>query len=762
MAIGHRLDYPQKPEQGNGVKKKAAASKQKAGKNTGDAPAVAETSGRAELFLQHTADAIIGITAENEITLFNVAAGGLFMYSSDEVIGESMAVLLHESNWSAYEDFIAQAEEGNQASPLLAANLKMQKKDGTAFRGELSLATVEVDGKIEHLITVRDVTEHYLNRINTQSILQAIDTGWAMVEFSAEGVILRANQNFLDLMEIGSSEEISGRHHKIFCDSEYTESEAYAQFWDDLRSGTIRTDEFKRYTLTGQEVWINATYSPIMDDQGNVHKIVKIANNITEKVSTRTQAEAVKYTVDRALSSAEFLPNGTILSANVNFARALGYDSPEEIIGKHHRIFCTDEYANSTEYAEFWQSLADGADQEGEFLRISKTGEDVWFSATYTPIKDKNDRVTKVIKIASNTTAVKVPVLQVKDIISQVAQGNLTERFDVEAEGYVLEMGEALNDALENLNGLLRNINVVINEVSGSANTTLQQSDSMLKTTQEVASAIQEMAEGAQQQAVQTDEISKLIEEVSRSANDMGEKANGINIAAEEGRQRAKEGMETLRMVVSNMNEIQTSADATSGSIEVLTQRSEEIARTLNVITDIASQTNLLALNAAIEAARAGDAGRGFAVVAEEIRKLAEDSRRSTVDIERVIKEVQKDISGAERSITSMVTSVSSGSEASNKAEVVFKEIESTSADSLSLAKAILEASIVQKGSIETTVKNIEQIVVVTEESASGSEQIATSSKELGYGMSDVQNQAAKLNDMVETLNDQIAKFKLK
>jgi methyl-accepting chemotaxis protein len=269
------------------------------------------------------------------------------------------------------------------------------------------------------------------------------------------------------------------------------------------------------------------------------------------------------------------------------------------------------------------------------------------------------------------------------------------------------------------------------------------------------------MAQGAQDQALKTDESSKLVEEVMTTANEMESKADIIYKAAEKGQSSCENGIRIIKKLVENMEGISSSAGITSESISVLTQRAEEIGRTLNVITDIAAQTNLLALNAAIEAARAGDAGRGFAVVAEEIRKLAEDSRRSAVDIEKIIGDVQKDTQSAGKAIEKMEGSVKEGSTATKEADIIFQEIAQSSQETLSYSKEIQQATSGQKASIDSVVKNIEQIVVVAEETAAGTEEVASSSQALNASMAEVTEASNKLSQIAAELQAGVGQFKL-
>ena len=137
----------------------------------------------------------------------------------------------------------------------------------------------------------------------------------------------------------------------------------------------------------------------------------KNKTNLTESNMEKTNTnvdeslQTIKDTVDKSFARIEFEVNGTILDANDNYVQMLGYNSPKDLIGNHHSMFVDIAYKNSADYKKFWTDLANGITQDGQFKRISKDGKDVWIQAAYTPVKDKDGKVTKVIKIATNITA---------------------------------------------------------------------------------------------------------------------------------------------------------------------------------------------------------------------------------------------------------------------------------------------------------------------------------------------------------------------
>ena len=438
------------------------------------------------------------------------------------------------------------------------------------------------------------------------------------------GYITYINDKFCEVSGF-SREELIGQNHNIVRHPDMPKS-VFKEVWATIGKGKMFKGNIKNRCKDGSHYWVDAYITPIMGENGKPESYIGIRYDITELMEAKDDGDALRYAVDSGWAYIEFTPAGEVLSANRNFINSMGYDNENELIGKHHREFCDKDYIRSPEYKKFWEDLGNGEGKNGEFKRVSKNGEDVYLNASYTPVKDLNGKIVKVVKLASEVTAVKTTVNEINKVVTLASEGDLTERLDsAKAKGDYQVMSESINQLLDAIVEPLNEIKNISNVVASSSEEMTTKGEQMKASTGEMSSAVQQMAEGAQDQAQQIDQASQLIEDILKSAQGMASGAQTINKTAEEGKNSSKAGVATMGSVVESMEGILKSADVTSNSIDVLSERSEEIARTLNVITDIASQTNLLALNAAIEAARAGDAGRGFAVVADEIIKLAED-----------------------------------------------------------------------------------------------------------------------------------------
>ncbi len=458
------------------------------------------------------------------------------------------------------------------------------------------------------------------------------------------------------------------------------------------------------------------------------------------------------------------------LKGNITFVNDLlcevsGY-SREECIGQPHSMFRHPDMPKSV-FKELWATIGRGKIFRGQIKNRCKDGSPYYVDALIAPVLGPNGKPVKYIGVRYVITEQILKEEELKkaadeqgkviDVIRAMSTGDLSQRVISDDD-----VAKEVNTALDNITAVLYQINQGSDVVSNSSNLLQKKVEAMKQNATEVGTAIAQMAKGAQDQAQRTDESSKLVNHVMSSANEMEKKANLINKAAESGLGSSNQGMKTVKILVDNMTGIRESANQTSQSITVLTKRTEEIGRTLNVITDIASQTNLLALNAAIEAARAGDAGRGFAVVAEEIRKLAEDSRKSAVEIEKIIGDVQKDTIAATKAIDLMEGSVNEGNKSSIEAEKIFQEIAKSTDETFNASKEIQQATLTQKESIGTVVKNIEQIVVVSEETAAGTQEVASSSQQMNGGMMEIAKAGDELSAVAAELQAGVAQFKLK
>lgn len=357
--------------------------------------------------------------------------------------------------------------------------------------------------------------------------------------------------------------------------------------------------------------------------------------------------------------------------------------------------------------------------------------------------------------------SISIPIGKINTVIDEMANGNLTLRFEEQVEGEMKKLTDNLNKALNNLCALLQKTSGDTEVVGSSSEEMLIVSREMKATTMEIASAISQMSSGSSEQVHRVDESSTLVESILDASSTIREQVEAINKAAGSGEENSSLGLKLINDVGESMSEIQQVANETGESISVLADRSKEIDRVLGIITDIASQTNLLALNAAIEAAQAGDAGRGFAVVAEEIRKLAEDSRSSAKDIENLVQGVQNDTQNAVTKIKNMTSRIEGGINASSNASKAFQKIAEGSGHTLELSEEILESTKGQTTSIKNVVSIMEGVVVIAEQTAAGAEEVATSASELSAGMVSYAEKSEKVTKIIGTLKEGMQAFQL-
>ncbi len=221
-------------------------------------------------------------------------------------------------------------------------------------------------------------------------LLNAVDRSQAVIRFSLDGTILDANRNFLATVGY-TLDEIVGKHHRMFVEPSYAASLQYEQFWESLRAGKFRTGEYRRLGKGGRTIYIQATYNPMFDESGRVVGVVKLA---TDRTRQKQLADEIR---DRTQAVIEFLPDGTILTANQPFLTTVGYRL-DEIVGKHHRMFMPPEEISTSDYASFWRRLGDGEFRQGEFRRVGNQGREIHLLGAYNPVLDDQGKVERVVK----------------------------------------------------------------------------------------------------------------------------------------------------------------------------------------------------------------------------------------------------------------------------------------------------------------------------------------------------------------------------
>lgn len=442
--------------------------------------------------------------------------------------------------------------------------------------------------------------------MQSRAVLEALGRSQAIIEFDLDGTIITANENFCRALGYELA-EIRGKHHRIFCDKAYTETQDYRDFWAMLNRGQFESREYKRIKKDGSDVWIQASYNPIFRN-GKLWKIVKFASDITAAKQKSAEDAGKLDAISRVQATIEFTTKGEILTANENFLSVLGYRL-DEIAGRHHSMFCEPDYVQSQDYREFWNTLAAGQFVAQEFKRLGKGGKVVWIQASYNPIFDANGRVFKVVKYATDITGRVRAVDEIAHGLTALAHGDLTARINEPFIPSLEQIRVDFNSAIDRVRSAMQNVSSNTVAIASGAEQIRTASDHLSKRTEQQAAAVEQTAAALEQ-------ITQTVADSSKRATEAGDLVARTKNGAE------KSG-EVVKSAIRAMDEIENS--------------SREISSIIGVIDEIAFQTNLLALNAGVEAARAGEAGKGFAVVAQEVRELAQRSASAAKEIKTLI-----------------------------------------------------------------------------------------------------------------------------
>lgn len=537
------------------------------------------------------------------------------------------------------------------------------------------------------------------------ALRQALNTSMAVIEFNLDGTVIQANQNFLNVMGY-KAEEIVGKHHRIFVAPGEAKTPEYEAFWEKLRAGEFHSDKFRRVNRAGADVWIQATYNPLINARGELEKIIKFASDVTEQTERSAHFESQVAAIHKSRASIELTMDGTIVDVNDLYLEITGYER-EELLSNNHRALLLEEDQQGEAYSAFWQGLKQGQFQSDCYGRRHKNGSQLWMQTIYNPVRNALGEVYRVAAFATDVTAsvnkekVRHAVIsEAQDVLAKVAVGDLKELVNEVDEPEVSAIPESINGTITKLREIVTRIKQGADHVATGATEISEGNLNLSRRTEQQASALEQTASSMEQ----------MTSTVKQNA-DNAQEANQLAL-------RAREHAEKGGTVVS---------DAVS-AMSAINQSSKRIADIISVIDEIAFQTNLLALNAAVEAARAGEQGRGFAVVAAEVRNLAGRSATAAKEIKSLIED--------------SVGKVSQGSELVDQSGQTLEEIVVAVKKVTDIVGEIAAASKEQASGIEQVNKAVLEMDDSTQQNAALVEQAAAASSAVG-------DEAKRLREMV-------------
>lgn len=624
-------------------------------------------------------------------------------YNLNEIVGKSHSIFCDrdQSRSPAYKGLWLKLSAGESES----GDMSFIRKNGKPLWLRAEYAPLrDLMGKPRAVVQFgSDITETRAASLEAASRLSVIDRAQCVLELSTTGQVLTANTNFLRLTGY-TLDEIVGRHHRMLCDDAYAASTVYLEFWEQLALGEEKEGEFRHLGKDGREVWLTATYTPLTGLDGKPSKIVKHAFDVTAKKRRIAEDQGRIKAIERDQAMVEFDLSGRVITANRNFLTIMGYPA-DEVEGKHHRFMCEPSMAQADAYQVFWERLAAGEIQRGEYKQIGANGKEVWLQGSYNPIIDMNGRPIKIVMYATDVTMIKINAAEVASKAAAVDRGLAVVEFDIDGnlitanENFQKAMGYSLREIFGHHHSMFCSVDYIKSDDyrdfwirlgkgefiasryhrigKYDRDVYLQAIYSPIRNVKgEVARFIKYAYDVTphvrleKRIAAKSTEMSGAVESLAASIDSITASSNIATDLSNQTQDNARQGYDALNKAIS--------------SIELIQKSSADIADSVRVVGEIAGQTNLLAFNAAIEAARAGEHGVGFSVVADEVRKLAERSSDAAREITKLIEET--------------TGRVNQGNDRSQHAKLAFERIVGSVEKTGASIRAIADSAQAQQG----------------------------------------------------------------
>ncbi|MFZ2869313.1 methyl-accepting chemotaxis protein [Zavarzinia sp.] len=439
--------------------------------------------------------------------------------------------------------------------------------------------------------------------VDIQRLYRSIDRSQAVIEFTLDGTILKANENFLSLFGY-SLDEVVGRHHRMFADPAFAQSAAYGEFWARLRSGTFNAGQYKRVGRGGKELWLQASYNPVLDENGHPVKVVKFATDITAQRLKQAEDEEQLKALQRSQGVIEFSLKGEILDVNDNFLKMLSYGR-DEVVGRHHSMFVDKVFRSSGAYDAFWIKLGQGTYDSGQYKRLTRDGREIWIQASYNPVLDINGKPFKVVKyVTADITDQVSMVVRTKSVANTVASAATNVRSTAEAvtntAADTTHQAAAVSAAARQASANVQTVASASEELAASVSEISRQivgSSNVTRQAVEEATTANSLFGDLSEAALRIGDIMKLIRDIAGQTNLLalnatieaaraGQAGRGFAVVASEVKALANQTAKATEDIGAQIDAMQV---ATNNSVEAVRNVSQTIGKSAEITAIIAS-----------------------------------------------------------------------------------------------------------------------------------------------------------------------------
>jgi methyl-accepting chemotaxis protein len=424
-----------------------------------------------------------------------------------------------------------------------------------------------------------------------RGMIDAINRVQAVIHFGLDGTILDANENFLKAMGYTLA-EIKGKHHRIFVEPATAQSHAYEQFWAKLRRGEFDSGEYKRIGKGGREVWILASYNPLLDENGKPFKVIKFATDVTEQKLRNADFEGQMAAINKVQASIEFDLDGTIRTANGLFLDLMGY-TLAEVQGRHHSMFVEPGEEGTEAYREFWRNLRAGRSDSRVYKRYGKDGKQVWIQASYNPILDAGGRPFKVVKFANDMTAqisqtestqqnAESMAAATEEMSCSITEIGRNMEMSREATGKIMETTTASGELAASLLQSMKSMAQIVSMIRGIAG---QVNMLALNATIEAARA----GEAGKGFAVVANEVKNLSNQTAKATDQIGREIGSVQEISGKVAASIQNTVEGVTRVSQYVNSVATAMEEQTAVTREISSHSSQLVKSME---SILSQTH--------------------------------------------------------------------------------------------------------------------------------------------------------------------------